>query len=164
MFMFDEERCTARPKIAIVRDFIGAVNCNPFLRDLKREDLLERMADIASDVEMAAETLSELAGVENIVMDEEAGGPRSFAGGLIALSHVNEESADIMLSGKFMEFASIPYFKLRELEDEERADGHICPQTAREAMAGLAGLHMLVKAVPAVYEQLSAPSPAGAVR
>ncbi len=86
-----------------------------------------------------------------------------MASGIIVLSHVNEENVELTLSGKFMEYASYPYFKLRELEDGEKKNGHLCPDVATEAMVGLASLHCLVKSMPKVYEQLSAPSVNGAV-
>jgi len=153
----DRERQLARPKIAVVRDFIGAVNDNPFFHGLGREALLQKMDEIASDVKSAANKLAELTGVENTVV-EDGDAPSYLAGGLIALSHVNDENAEVFLSQKFMEYASDPYFKLRALEEGEKACGHVCPAKATEAMVGLASLHMLVRAVPEVMKQLSAPS------
>lgn len=133
----------ARPKIAVVRDFIGAVNDN-FLHGLGREALLQKMDEIASDVKGAAKKLAELTGVENTVV-EDGDAPSYLAGGLIALSHVNDENAEVFLSQKFMEYASDPYFKLRALEEGEKACGHVCPAKATEAMVGLASLHVAGK-------------------
>ena len=164
MFLNDEERLMVRPKIAVVRDFLVAVNENPFILSRDRAEIVEKMDDLASNVEMAAKKLSEVAGVDTLGFKDKSGEANNYlASGLIAMSLMNEQSIDITLSDTFMTYCQKPYFKLRELEQDEKDGHHHCPEKAKEAMVGLASLHLLVTSVPMVYEQLSrmpAPAPA----
>lgn len=162
MFLDEDERRMRRPKIAMVRDYIGAVNDNPFLYAPGPGALTESMNGLAADIELAACKLAEMTGVENTVL---AGIGERQRGARVAalLGNMKGENALLTLSRTFMAYAAVPYFKLRELEAEEEAG--VAPfsgDKAGAAMNGLAELHRLVKAIPAVYERLSAPAPNGA--
>ncbi|HEU4839708.1 MAG TPA: hypothetical protein VFS88_09925 [Micavibrio sp.] len=163
MLQDEEEYCVIRPKIAIVRDYIGAVNDNPFLHDLDPRAMTESMNWLAADIETAACRLAEMTGVENTVLAG-IGETQKRARAAAMLGHINGENALVTLSRTFMDYAAVPYFKLQDLEAEEKAGaGRFSCEKANAAMKGLSELHMLVKAIPAVYERLSAPAPYGAV-
>jgi hypothetical protein len=162
MLKDEEEYCVLRPKIAIVRDYIGAVNDNPFLHDLDPGAMTESMNWLAADIETAACTLARMTGIKNMLtgIDDRQNGAR----GAVILGHINGENALVTLSRTFMDYATVPYFRLQALEAEEKSGaGRFSCDKANAAMKGLSDLHMLVKAIPAVYERLSAPAPDRAV-
>jgi hypothetical protein len=157
-----EEYCVLRPKIAIVRDYIGAVNDNPFLHDLDPGAMTESMNWLAADIETAACTLARMTGVENTVAAD-IGERQKRAHAAALMGKINGKNPLVTLSRRFMDCAAVPYFRLQDLEAEEKTGaGRFSCNTANAAMNGLAELHMLVKAIPAVYERLSAPALNGA--
>lgn len=156
--MFEnEDRIVARPKVAIVRDFLDAGHCvsmNPFLRGIDREQLLDVFDEFASDVKRAAAKLEELTGANPLAFGGAPAEAGAKARALAALAE-SAEKVDITLSNAFQAEVGGPFFALRELEQMEAENGSPCFGRAQRAMDGLAGLYALARAVPLVYEQVS---------
>lgn len=151
----NEDRIVARPKVAIVRDFLDSGHCismNPFIRPIGREQLLEVFDDFAADIQRAAKKLEELTGANPLAF----GGASNEAGikaRVLASDAGTRDRLGITLSNAFQAQVCGPFFDLQKLELMEAENGSPCFGQAQKAMDGLANLYALTKAIPLAYEQ-----------
>lgn len=161
----DDERIVLRPKIARVRDILNDGNCiemNPFLRGYDQVRLLKVFEEFAGDVEKAGRILKEMTGVNPMAFKSVPSSSGFLARGYISDINHGGKGAELVLSNAFQAHVSGPYFTLRELEAMEQAKCSLCFGKAQKAMDGLGNLYAMARAVPMVYEQISAPSLNGA--